>query len=855
MSRALAALLLALPALAGAEDAAGVLTRPPAVVAPVEPEYPQEARDAGLAGEVMLEIEISETGEVADAIVTTPAGHGFDEAALAAARKLSFTPAEIDGRPARVRIEYRFTFALAPVPAPALSQAPVVNLRGVVLERGTRLPVVAAVVEAGGRSTHTGKDGRFELPGVPEGPVRVVVLDGAHARYEADEVIEPGKITEVKYWLRRTQLDAYETVIVGEREEREVSHVAISAGEIRRIPGVSGDTVRVIQNLPGVARAPGDMGQLVVRGGNPRDTRVYVDGQEVPLVFHFGGLTSIYSSDLVKDVEFEAGNFGVRYGRAIGGRVNLVTRDPGERTHALADANLFHATALVEGRPREDVGVALAARRSYADTVLNAAASQVVDGPSFAVAPRYYDFQAKVAWKATQDDVLRLDVLGSDDRMRITGIPSDGLADLDRFDYSTTFGQAALRWERRLSDDSRLHLSLGGGLHDTKLRMSDTFTDHERLWTTTLRAELHRSFGERLRVVTGVDGIWYPHSLIDVSAPGLSPPGQVPSPFPEPKRYHEIMSGAEAGAFLEAAVQPVTGLHVVPGVRADLHRSELASLSWVDPRLALRWEVRKGFALKAAAGLYHQVPPLAYLTEEWGNPDLVEEGAWQYSVGAEHRILPRLFADVQLYYKRTFHLAQPSNAVVVRNGSEVPEHFASDGAGKAYGAEVLVRWDPGGRFFGWIAYSLSRTKRDRQVSGERLEEEGDAYDQPHNVVVVGTWELPEIWSGLSAGFRARYTSGNPYEPVSGAVYDADADAYQPLTTGRTDGRMPDFFQLDVRVDKKWPQRTWTFAAYLELQNATSRANVEGAAYNYDYTKSGWVTGLPIFPAFGLRAEY
>ena len=95
---------------------------------------------------------------------------------------------------------------------------------------------------------------------------------------------------------------------------------------------------------------------MIVRGGNARDTRVYVDGEEVPAVFHFGGLTSIYSSELLKDVEFEAGNFGVRSGRAIGGRVNLVTRDPGERTHALADANLYHATALYEGRPSEDRG-------------------------------------------------------------------------------------------------------------------------------------------------------------------------------------------------------------------------------------------------------------------------------------------------------------------------------------------------------------------------------------------------------------------------------------------------------------------------------------------------------------------
>jgi hypothetical protein len=136
-----------------------------------------------------------------------------------------------------------------------------------------------------------------------------------------------------------------------------------------------------------------------------------------------------------------------------------------------------------------------------------------------------------------------------------------------------------------------------------------------------------------------------------------------------------------------------------------------------------------------------------------------------------------------------------------------------------------------------------------------MQEEGNAYDQPHNLVAVGTVELPELWQGLSAGFRVRYTTGNPYERVRQAIYDADADAYQPLTTGKYDARMPDFFQLDLRVDKKWTHRLWTLSTYLEVQNATNRQNAEAVTYNFDYSQRGWVTGVGLFPAFGVRAEY
>ena len=67
--------------------------------------------------------------------------------------------------------------------------------------------------------------------------------------------------------------------------------------------------------------------------------------------------------------------------------------------------------------------------------------------------------------------------------------------------------------------------------------------------------------------------------------------------------------------------------------------------------------------------------------------------------------------------------------------------------------------------------------------------------------------------------------------------------------------MPDFFQLDLRVDKKWTFRRWTLSAYVEVQNVTNRENPEAPAYSFDYSKQGWISGLGFFPAFGVRAEY
>lgn len=853
-----AAMLLALATVARADDP-GALTRAPAVLEPATPEYPPDAKARGLSGEVVLEVDVAAGGEVLDARVVRAAGEGFDEAALAAARKLRFAPAEIDGKPAAVTIEYRFRFDAPPRPpapdeAVAQKARPGGVLRGVLLERGTRRPIAGASVSAGEASASTDGEGRFELAGLSPGAVKVVAVDPAYQRFETDETIAEGKAVEVKYYLLRDEQRGYEAVVVGERERKEVTSVTVTTGEVSRLAGVSGDTVRVIQNLPGVARQPGGFGALVVRGGNPNDTRVYVDGVEVPQIFHFEGLTSVVASDLVESVDFEAGNFGVRYGRATGGRVDLKTRDPGSsQLHVVADGNLYHALALVEGPATENVSVAIAARRSYVDAVLNAAASSS-DKFSISVAPRYYDYQGKLTWRPTAEDVVRLTLIGSDDRMELTGVDTGTARNLDRLRIGTFFTQGIASWDHRFSDAARAKVSIAEGLVDIDNRFGDLGRERERFPITSARAEVSRDLGSALTLATGVDGRFLPTSTFDLEFPSIPPPNQLPDPDPRTIRYRSNLQAWEAGLWAEATWKPLDGLAVVPGVR--LERVALVNrMAWVDPRLSLRYTLREGTTLKGGAGLYHQPPIVPYMMKEWGNPELREEGAWHFMTGVEQRIAGPVSLDLQLYAKRLFDLALPTDAVIDRGGQLVPERYTNAGTGKSYGAELLLRWNPGGRFFGWVAYSLSRSTRDQSVVGGTLARTGDAYDQPQNLVAVGTIDLPEVWRGFSTGFRLRYTTGNPFRRTTSGVYDADADAYAAVQEQSLGGRAPDFFQLDLRLDKRWTWKTWILSAYVEVQNVTNRKNPETIAYNYDYTKSGWATGLPLFPSFGIRAEY
>ena len=90
---------------------------PPKVIDRVEPIFPEEARKAGLTATVLVQMVIGADGSVSNASIARAAGHGFDEAALAAARGMRFQPATHDGAPVPVQINYEVRFELQRLPA------------------------------------------------------------------------------------------------------------------------------------------------------------------------------------------------------------------------------------------------------------------------------------------------------------------------------------------------------------------------------------------------------------------------------------------------------------------------------------------------------------------------------------------------------------------------------------------------------------------------------------------------------------------------------------------------------------------------------------------------------------------
>lgn len=88
------------------------LDRPPVPVRPIKPPYPEEARRAGIEGEVLVEVWVDEKGAVKRVKILKSAGYGFDEAVVNTIKNTPFQPALVHGRPVAARTYFKVKFVL-----------------------------------------------------------------------------------------------------------------------------------------------------------------------------------------------------------------------------------------------------------------------------------------------------------------------------------------------------------------------------------------------------------------------------------------------------------------------------------------------------------------------------------------------------------------------------------------------------------------------------------------------------------------------------------------------------------------------------------------------------------------------
>lgn len=732
-----------------------------------------------------------------------------------------------------------------------------INFTGRLLERGTRTPLpnvhIAAYREPDGPRIDfvTAPDGTFSLRGLPEGEWLIVIDESEFKPIELHETLREDEVTEVIYRLERTFFDGYQSQTIEDPPVREVTRRRIETKEIQRIPGTNNDAIRSVQNMPGVARSPFSGGELIVRGSESSNSGFYIDGMPIPGLYHFGALRAVIPSELVETIDFYPGNFGVRYGRATAGVMEIeTTMRTRDRWHGHVDINVFDTGVFVEGPISEKLTLQLGVRRSYIDAVLLAA--KKVIPLNLTVAPRYYDYQARLVWQINANNKASVMVFGSDDLVDLV-LNQEDEEDLDPgvrggFRSSQNFHSVLVRVDSKINDKLTNTFRAIGGVQNVGLSAGEDFYLNLKVGQMAVRDELRVEAHEKFTLRAGFDAEITPAN-VRLRMPRIASEGEQSAPFDamDVAELSENIFSFDPGVYLEGDYRPIEALQFIPGIRVD-HSGILKKWSF-DARLGVRYQVHDDVVMKAAVGNYHRTPDPHQIIPVYGNPYLGFEKAMQYSAGTEWQITDALSFDAEVFYKDMRALVSPSSRMVHRPDGYGPELYTNGGLGRVVGAEFFLRHQLSNRFFGWLTYTISRSER--KDFGSDTWRRFDS-DQTHILSLIASYDLPKHWS---IGGRFRLVSGNLYTPILGSTYDVTTGSYMQVPGETNSERMPLFHQLDVRVDKRWIMKGWTLNLYLDIQNIYNRQNPEGWIYNYDSSKSARVNGLPFIPAFGIRGEF
>ena len=718
----------------------------------------------------------------------------------------------------------------APSTPATASAAPVVAVAGRVIDAlGNPVAGAHVSVEAHTVDTTTDRDGRFRIS-VPAGATLVVERDGYDVAIASTT---GGAIDDVVLLAAGSNAETIE--IQGEAPAAAPGAAKLDRGDLQRIPGTGGDFVRALTAMPGVVNLQIPLGYsgVVIRGASPQDSKVLVDGFEVPLLFHSIAFRAVMPAEAIASLDYVPGGFDVSTGRATSGIVQLTTRPGSAERTTQAEVSLIDGGLLAQGSLGRRTRYMLGLRRSTIDLLLPSLIPASAD-LSLTTVPRYYDGQLRIDHDLSTRWQLTLSALGSDDLLDlVTSKDSDAAAKrvYNRVRYVRVTAAAGYHdgpWAARFAVSGLIpQFDAIQGLYQHIRWTFPTVTPRIEVAHTTA------SIAGLSNVVWQAGGeAQAQHVDLDLAVPQEQREGE-PNPAQDPKDTSTRFKGSfwvpDVAAWTSLAGNVGPLVRVTAGVRSDGYGR--ASEVVVSPRGEVQVKLPHAVTARLSAGTYSRPPEYQ---SELLTQSLRSERSAQMIAGLAYEPQEGTRVQTSVYYTDRSHM-------ITHNADGT---LGNDGAGTTTGAELLAT-HRGGGWFTWLSYSYSHSTRiDHPGMPSRLFD----FDQPHSLNAAASWQHGR-WQ---LGGRFQLYSGLPFTPATSSVFDSDKNLYMPVYGAVNSERAPYHHQLDLRVDYSWRWGAAALTAFLDVQNVYMNESVVTYFYSYDYSQRTSFKSLPLIPSLGLR---
>lgn len=705
------------------------------------------------------------------------------------------------------------------------------------------------------RGATTNRDGLYLLTSITPGRYELLVSYVGYETFVDTLYFADGESKTVNPTLRPSGEELDEVLIETERLGGGVAVTAgqqtIRAADIETVPGpdVSGDLAAYLTAQPGIVSTGDRGGQLFIRGGEPSQNHIQLDGILLYQPFHILGFYSAFPSDIINRVDVYAGGYGSRFGGRISSVLDISSRSGHSRRFGgSVAASPFLSSVVLEGPIfRDRVSFLASVRQSN----LEEGASRYVDDP---LPFNFGDAFGKINAVITENSRASVTGIRTHDRGMLA--ENTGGQDPEEIRWQNEgVGLRLLMLPRFVSIMADLHISYSRlqtelGDPNEPSRVSEIKNTHVALDATYFGDVIDAEAGTSLRITEIQSEIGGVYQNIDL-------------------RYATVSNW---GSYLEFEFDLGKGLRIRPGVRAQFYKVRFNP--YLEPRLRVVWE-RGIHQVSTALGVYRQEiiglsdrRDAASVFTVWTNipqpneniPD-VRQGRIQRAI---HSILgyrasptPWLDLSVEAFYKELDNL-------FIAEWTAIPQLSTrlQPASGRSAGADVRleVRRGP---FFGYINYGLSSTRYTAETDHFRFWFGDDPptfrppHDRRHQVNVLASTTL----AGFGLNARWEFGSGLPFSRAIGfdgfALID-DIEKVSEIAGIRRviyerpyNAVLPTYHRLDVSLERTFSLGRADLTIQGSVINTYDRRNL----FYLDIFTLRRVDQLPLVPSLGVKVNF
>lgn len=726
------------------------------------------------------------------------------------------------------------------------------SVRGKIIDKQSRQPVAYAnvvVVGIPGKGASTDSLGMFRIEQVPPGIYRFeATLIGYKSTVTPEYVVSASTpFIEVEMEEDENMLAAVVVTPSPFRKtvESPVSMRIIGLQEIEKSPGGNRDISRIVRAYPGVSFSPiGYRNDLIVRGGSPSENRFYMDGIEIPNINHFatqgasGGPVSIVNADLIREISFYTGAFPANRSGAMSSVLDFRLKDgnPDKPTFK-ATLGASEVSFSGNGHLSDKTTYLFSLRQSYLQLLFKALGLPFL--------PNFIDGQFKLKTKlSTHNELTILGLVGIDKMKLNTDEKGEDaeyiLSYLPTIHQETfTVGASYRHYAGKHVQTLTLSHNYLNNRNVKYLNNDESYEDNLTLRLRSVEQKTTLRFENQTRL-----GQWTLKEGAEMNYSNYTNrTKQRMFGYTTLSDYQTDLNIFSWGGFFSTDYTTANKrFSASAGIRTDgnNYNREMKEL-WkqLSPRLSLSYELTKQWTLSGNAGLYHQLPPYTALgfkdnDGHYINKDLKYMRVMETSLGLDWHLQDRLMISAEGFFKQygRMPLSLRDNIPLACKGDDYGtvgnEALIPTAKGRAYGVEAMLRWQIPGRFNFVSSLTVFRSEYhngnggsdDNIPSGTKYI--SSAWDNRFILNVSGTYNLPRRWS---IGGKLSYIGGTPYTPYDEEksslveAWNAQGRPYYDYSQYNTE-RLPNFAQLDLRVDKSFYFHRCMVGFYLDLQNIT-----------------------------------